>query len=124
MSTTQISENNEQKQNKNTQTTASTGVFSLSDEQTKEFIEDLVLLVAGVPVEDIPENVRLQVISDTVDMYLEFINNYTKKNKGKRVAIQNKIFQANEDISVLSRFEGLDESLKEAHNEFINQLNQ
>lgn len=95
---------------------------SLSDQQTKEFIENLVILVVGIPLEEIPEEKRVDVITEVVDIYLEFINNYVKKIGGRRIALQNQIFQASSDLSLLARFEDLDEHLQTAHNEFINQV--
>jgi hypothetical protein len=87
-----------------------------------EVLNYLVKLVIGVEIDEIVEEKRDEVASEVLALFMDFLKSYIEETKGKRASMQFKILEANKDISLLGRFEGLEETLSSVLDTFVKSL--
>ena len=90
------------------------------DEKTNnDFVNDIVRLVLGVDIADIPTEDQQKEIDDCLEIYSSFVLNYIEGKYGKTEATKLKIAQSVKGADIFGKNPDLVNKLEEAFKAFV-----
>jgi len=84
-----------------------------------DFVNDIVRLVLGIDIVDIPEEDQEKQIQDCLEIYSSFVLSYIEAKYGKTDATKLKISQSAQGVDIFSKNPDLVDKLEEAFKAFV-----
>jgi hypothetical protein len=92
------------------------------DQEVFNFLETLVEAMLGVHIIDIPEDKRMGVVSECVQIFSEYMVNYVHTNFGAKQALRLKAAQQFGDQDIFTKFPEMQSVFSQATLSFLNSL--
>lgn len=96
--------------------------ISKQDEDYLSFLNAIVTAITGVDITSLPANIRMQTVGQCVQVFSDYITNYTELKYGKNEAIRLKASQKFSDFSTFQKFKELGGIFDEALADFLQTL--
>lgn len=93
--------------------------ISKQDEYALNFLNALVTAITGQAISSLPPTIRMQTVQNCVQVFSEYVINYTELKYGKSESIRLRASQKFQDVSLFQKFQELGGIFDEAMADFL-----